>query len=100
MNPLIPRADIDWMARGACLGYDPDGWFDHGGEKPIAPSETTRLAVEICQACPVKTKCLDTAMTTGERWGVWGGTTHVERAQMRRDAQQLVFKEATSHGTD
>jgi hypothetical protein len=39
----------------------------------------------MCEDCPVRQECLDYAVGFGvELTGMWGGTTPVERRQMRR----------------
>ena len=38
-----------------------------------------RAAIAICTICPVREDCLDHALTTRERFGVWGGLTEKER---------------------
>lgn len=44
---------------------------------PGTPAARTALAV--CSSCPVRTTCLDHALTAPERFGVWGGTTAEQR---------------------
>src|SRR5438270_80471 len=39
-------------------------------------------AKAVCAPCPVLRECLDWALHTQERWGVWGGTTPEERAEL------------------
>lgn len=41
------------------------------------------IAKNICRACPVKTECLEYALSTHE-YGVWAGTTQRERALIRK----------------
>jgi WhiB family redox-sensing transcriptional regulator len=43
-----------------------------------------RVAVLICRSCPVRTECLDWAVSTGQHEGVWGGMTPEERRRLRR----------------
>ena len=40
-------------------------------------------ALEVCQECDVQPECLSWALDRPEVFGVWGGTTPQERAQMR-----------------
>ena len=74
----------DWAARGACASHpDPDLWF-------ADPSDTTRheQAITLCATCPVKTACLDYAMSLPNMPGTWGGTTETERTRLRRNARR------------
>ncbi len=41
-------------------------------------------AREICAACHVSEECLEFALETNERTGIWGGTTEEERKSLRR----------------
>jgi WhiB family transcriptional regulator, redox-sensing transcriptional regulator len=43
-----------------------------------------REALAICSICPVVDDCLDHALETNERFGVWGGTTERQRKKMQR----------------
>jgi WhiB family redox-sensing transcriptional regulator len=42
------------------------------------------MAKSICSGCWLKEKCLDFAIKTNEKEGVWGGTTPSERRRIRR----------------
>lgn len=46
--------------------------------------EEEAVALAICGICPVQEDCLDHAMETNERFGVWGGTTERQRRKLRR----------------
>lgn len=41
-------------------------------------------ALLICGICPVSEDCLEHALETNERFGVWGGTTERERRKLRQ----------------
>jgi WhiB family transcriptional regulator, redox-sensing transcriptional regulator len=72
----------NWRAASACLNADPDMFF------PVAvgtaASSQVSRALRMCQACPVKQQCLDFAVQSGEKEGIWGGTTPEERVRARR----------------
>ncbi len=47
------------------------------------------MARRICGHCPVRSECLDYALSGADTWngvstGIWGGTTPPERALLRR----------------
>ena len=46
-------------------------------------------AQRICAVCPVQTPCLRFALTTGQGYGIWGGTTEEERQTLRRWARRM-----------
>jgi WhiB family redox-sensing transcriptional regulator len=72
----------NWRAASACLNADPDVFF------PVAVGTAAvkqiSLALRICQGCPVRQQCLDFAVRTGEKDGIWGGTTPEQRIRARR----------------
>lgn len=80
-DEIIPLAF--WDARAACADMDPAIFFP-----PVGRS--CALARAICAGCPVKRECLDHALATGERYGVWGGTTVRERRRMRQARRQAA----------
>ena len=72
----------NWRAASACLNTDPDVFF------PVAvgtaASKQAARALRICDSCTVKRQCLDFAMRSGEKDGIWGGTTPEERIRTLR----------------
>lgn len=78
--PLPVLRPPEWMDDALCAQADPDAWFPESGEWP-----KVRAAKLICAACPVRAECLDYALASGERFGVWGGLSEDERrAELRR----------------
>jgi WhiB family redox-sensing transcriptional regulator len=73
---------MDWRARAACTGHDPELWFtvalETGAVGGTHPDVTP--AVDVCRTCPVVAECLQWAVRHGIRYGIWGGQTPVERA--------------------
>src|SRR5690606_27458602 len=45
---------------------------------------STRKAKSICAECEVKQQCLDYAIEMGEKFGIWGGLSELERSRERR----------------
>lgn len=41
-------------------------------------------AKAICGVCPVRANCLDWALASEERWGIYGGMTFMERRKVVR----------------
>lgn len=72
----------DWYDSALCAQTDLGLFYGETGQ-----SHFTVAAKAVCKACPVKSECLDYALTTPpERdWGVWGGTTKMERINLRRE---------------
>jgi WhiB family redox-sensing transcriptional regulator len=69
-----------WRADAACSGFQHSLFF------PTAETDTTTIerAREICMSCPVTYDCLEYALETNQRAGIWGGTTEDERRSVRR----------------
>ncbi|WP_406046887.1 WhiB family transcriptional regulator [Kribbella sp. NBC_00889] len=63
-----------WASMGACRSVADDTWF---------PDETATArkaaAIDRCGFCPVRRSCLAHALSAGEEYGVWGGTTELQR---------------------
>lgn len=74
--PVFARAD--WMTDAACKGYPTDWWFPPHGARPTK-------AKTICAGCPVRDECLQHALDTDERKGIWGGVS-IDRERRRRRA--------------
>lgn len=70
-------ASPSFMDLGACQGLDPEIFFPDRGE-------SLKPAKAVCDQCIVKDECLEFALTSGERFGVWGGTSERERRRIRR----------------
>jgi WhiB family redox-sensing transcriptional regulator len=75
-------ADIvaDWRTSAACAGL-PHAVFFPIGE---ATEEAVTNAKAICNTCPVAEHCLEFALETNQRAGIWGGTAEEDRKALRR----------------
>ena len=72
-HPLCENVDLDWICD------------TKGGA--ITKSSRTHLykrQIAICESCQLKDDCLETAMSTNEKYGIWGGKMPNERAEMRK----------------
>ncbi|KII00545.1 transcription factor WhiB [Streptomonospora alba] len=59
-------------------------FFGPDGERQPEREIRERKAKEICAQCPVRTECLDYAISRPEKYGTWGGLNEDERASERR----------------
>jgi WhiB family transcriptional regulator, redox-sensing transcriptional regulator len=66
-----------WAVFAACREADAELFF--GGSK-----EAERAALAICAVCTVREDCLDHALETRERFGIWGGETEKGRKRLLR----------------
>lgn len=75
-----------WQVRGACNDIGTDIWFPEKGKS--SNSETIKLLLSVCAACPVRDECLAAALELegdcgkAMRHGIWGGTLPNERHRM------------------
>jgi WhiB family redox-sensing transcriptional regulator len=79
---LAAPLDADWRAYAACAGTDPETFFPEGSQREI--DRQTELAKRVCLGCPVRMRCLEWAVSTGQTVGVWGGLDEAERRTQYR----------------
>jgi WhiB family redox-sensing transcriptional regulator len=68
---------LAWADFGSCTNADPDLFFPQ-------PGADTSYARSICRGCPVRIQCLDYALLSGQKHGIWGGMTESQRRRLRR----------------
>ncbi len=85
-HPVVDYADqLDWQERAACRDYDNEMFFGPDqGESEIERQPREARAKVVCQSCPVREPCLEFAMETNQKYGIWGGHTDKERASLKR----------------
>ncbi len=66
-----------WAVFAACRDRDPDVFF------PATP-EDEREAIRVCLGCAVRQDCLEFALHTRVRFGIWGGLTEKQRRSLER----------------
>jgi WhiB family transcriptional regulator, redox-sensing transcriptional regulator len=71
-----------WRVDAACK-YLPTELFFPIGHGPRAQAQTS-VAKAVCNACSVRSKCLDYAMAANAQYGVFGGMSEEERREVRR----------------
>jgi WhiB family redox-sensing transcriptional regulator len=76
----VTFADLEWQEQALCAQSDPDTWFPERGG-------STRAAKQTCFRCDIRDRCLQYALDTDQRYGVWGGKSEHERARMRRQTE-------------
>lgn len=71
-----------WMDEAICPTVDPEIFFPERGS-------SAREGKSICRGgpdrppCPVRAECLQYAMDTGQRYGIFGGFSERERRALR-----------------
>jgi WhiB family redox-sensing transcriptional regulator len=79
----------DWMLDALCAETDPEVFFPDRG----APN---RDAKRVCAACSVRVECLEDALAKGERAGVRGGLSEMERRALLRQRRASVQPSAVA----
>lgn len=77
MTTVTEAATTEWMRLGACVGVDPGVFFPTGTRQEV--QRAARAAKRVCGACPVRSTCLEWALSTPETEGIWGGLTSDQR---------------------
>lgn len=72
--------DMAWQDFANCRGADPDLFFPERGA-------STRVAKTICRECSVLAECLEFAIVSSEKFGIWGGMSERERRKIRKQRQ-------------
>lgn len=73
--------DRDWREYANCKGSSASIFFLDWGS-------TTDQAKSICGACPVQAECLEYAVMTNQKYGVWGGLSERERRKIRHERRR------------
>ena len=71
-----------WRERGRCKGADPEVFYPEDDEDPGEEAKA------ICDSCSVREACLEYAISTREKLGVWGGYTARERRRIVRQRRR------------
>lgn len=66
-----------WQDLGACKGASADTFYPDNDDDAIQ-------AKQICAGCDVRIECLEHALSSREKLGVWGGATERERRRIIR----------------
>ena len=88
-DTTMSRADdTEWMADAKCRGVDPGTFYDHSEVEITGTTRAREMAnatkALFCSMCSVQEACLDYALATRQREGIWGGMTEKERIALRR----------------
>jgi WhiB family transcriptional regulator, redox-sensing transcriptional regulator len=78
---LATELVADWRVRAACSGYPNTLFFPTSDG---ADDANVDRAKAVCAVCPVVEDCLEYALETNQRAGIWGGTSEQERKSLRR----------------
>lgn len=78
-----PVMDLwEWQYEGKCREADSTLFFHPEGERGAARRRRAEAAKAICATCPVIEECRDHSLAVREPYGVWGGLSEEERADL------------------
>jgi WhiB family redox-sensing transcriptional regulator len=89
---LLDAIQVDglaWQDLANCRGADPDLFFPERGA-------STRTAKSICRECTVRDECLEFAIVSSEKFGIWGGLSERERRRIRRERALIAQRRKVS----
>jgi WhiB family transcriptional regulator, redox-sensing transcriptional regulator len=72
----VAAGDEGWRLDALCAETDPEAFFPEKGG-------STREAKRVCSGCAVRAECLEYALESDERFGIWGGLSERERRRVR-----------------
>jgi Transcription factor WhiB len=92
----FPQVDLRWHEKAACAPYpSKDPWFPTAPDgRDLDPGEYEGLGTvgqAICLNCPVRERCLKHALLNNEEYGIWGGLTPLQRANMKPDDKRRIL---------
>lgn len=86
------------MRHAACRGAETDVFFPD--PKTLMYIEKIAQAQAICAGCEVRHACLNYALETKERDGIWGGLTRRQRAALLTSSRALLDVRQGETGTE
>jgi WhiB family redox-sensing transcriptional regulator len=84
-------SDDDPLAEAKCIKFPATKEYDPWYHESEDGEDDTLEAKKICKGtddgrpCPLLQQCLEFALTNNERYGIWGGMSPEERAQLRKE---------------
>ena len=77
-NPIIahlPRiVNVESFDKRKCKGKNPNMWFAPPENDTLTQLyDYSREAKQLCDSCPIRLDCFDTAIDNSEEYGIWGG---------------------------
>jgi len=80
---------MDWFEQASCKGMDTDMFFADRGPNT---RQMIKNAKAVCKNCPVIQPCLNFAIETDSKHGIFGGLSPKERRSERWKRQAVNIK--------
>jgi WhiB family redox-sensing transcriptional regulator len=81
-RPVALSEEWEWRRRARCRGLPTEMFFASEHEKGMRRIQRDHDAKQVCLSCPVMERCRSYAIDAGERYGIWGATTPLERHRL------------------
>ena len=89
-NPNSYENAQGWQQDKQCTPSTAELFFPDTGE-------SSKFAKEICRKCTVSEACLAYALSTSEKFGIWGGLDSAERKKLQRKSVRRLGAVAAWH---
>lgn len=79
-----------------CATIDPELWWLDDESLRIKGEilDQLKLALTVCNRCPVADKCLELSLNENDEWGIWGGYLAGERFELRGKTTKIYQRNA------
>jgi WhiB family redox-sensing transcriptional regulator len=81
ISDVFKEREASWRVNAACKGATDVFFPERGGDH--------RRAQMVCASCPVSAECLEFALNTGQKEGVWAGLGVRQLRRLRRERAML-----------
>ena len=87
LDAVVDRVRMTWRTQAACIDMPVEIFFPTPGPQLY---KHVKLALKVCHACPVRSDCLEYALSFDDLAlpGIYGGTTERERRRIHHDRQR------------
>ena len=86
-----PLADnYEWQLHGHCRSAATADFFVPEALRGRNRASREEAAKRVCAGCPARQECLRHALAVREPYGIWGGTTPLERAEILARGRRLT----------
>ena len=99
--PPVGELKLGWQERASCQSTQATAFFAPDSERIREREKREAAAKRVCAACPVRTACVEHALSVPEQFGIWGGLTEVERLEetrRRRGASRRAYPDRRAVG--
>jgi WhiB family redox-sensing transcriptional regulator len=93
-NVMSMLVGPEWARDAACKDLEPEEAHAYFFPQRGGSAKAGRA---LCKRCPVAAQCLELALTEGEAFGIWGGTSERQRRVLRREMEASEKRRRKPH---